>query len=267
MLVLFLFLLPTIIALSFLDKKLLIPNKIRNYWLKHIPVKGLSDTQLAHLKNHSTYYRQLTLVKQNEFEKRVARFITLKKFISRSSTIEVTEKMKVLISACAIQLAFGYPNIYFDHFRLILIYPDNYYSQITQQYHKGEVNSKGIIVLSWSNFLLGYDDMTDGINLGIHEMAHALHLENFVYNSEYKFIDAQYLSAFNKLAEIEKEKILLDENSFLRKYGGTNMQEFFAVVVENFFERPLALKEYNSELFHQTARILNQYYPQSLDKS
>ena len=90
--------------------------------------------------------------------------------------------MKALIAGSAIQLTFGYPDVDFGHFWRILIYPDNYYSTITHRYHKGEVNIKGIIVLSWKSFKEGFADSTDGRNLGFHEMAHALRLINIVEN-------------------------------------------------------------------------------------
>ena len=47
-----------------------------------------------------------------------------------------------------------------------------------------------------------------------------------------------------------------DQNSFFRKYGSVNEHEFFSVVVENFFERPAELYEYNPKLYALTAKIM-----------
>ena len=93
--------------------------------------------------------------------------------------------MTAMIASSAIQLTFGLPKINLKHFERILIYPDEYYSTINKQYHKGEVNPRlKAIVVSWKAFVAGYADPHDGINLGLHEMAHALKLENIIKNGE-----------------------------------------------------------------------------------
>ena len=48
----------------------------------------------------------------------------------------------------------------------------------------------------------------DGLNLGLHEMAHALHLENATTNEEYGFLDDDVLKVWTDLCykEIDKMK-------------------------------------------------------------
>ena len=83
----------------------------------------------------------------------------------------------------------AYPLLCCGTFKRILIYPDQYYSTITHRYHKGEVNPAAqAIVLSWNNFLAGYARPDDSLNLGLHEMAHALEIENLIDNDEYDFL-------------------------------------------------------------------------------
>ncbi len=166
--------------------------------------------------------------------------------------------MKALIAASAIQITFGYPSVYFEYFWRILVYPDQYYSKITRLYHKGEVSTKGFIILSWENFEKGYEDGTDGRNLGLHEMAHALQLENSIVNFEYDFIDFEALKAYDIEARKEIDKIRLHGSDFFRSYAATNRVEFFAVSVENFFERPGLFKAYNSVLYDLLTMILLQ---------
>lgn len=190
------------------------------------------------------------------FEKRVRRFIKLKEFIPRGGIKEVTEPMKVLVAGAAVQLTFGYPGVYFAHFWRILIYPDNYYSNITQRYHQGEVSERGIIVLSWRNFMEGLQDPTDGRNLALHEMAHALQLEDMITNEEYNFFDKQATTAFEKLAAEEIARMRQGEESFFRAYAATNMHEFFAVSVELFFEKPEELRLANGRLYASLVRLL-----------
>ncbi|MBK8884473.1 MAG: zinc-dependent peptidase [Bacteroidales bacterium] len=139
-----------------------------------------------------------------------------------------------------------------------MIYPDNYYSTITHKYHKGEVNRRGLIVLSWKSFKKGFSNQTDGLNLGLHEMAHALRLINIVENEEYDFYDRGIMNEFDAEAKYEINKLIHSpqEKSIFRKYGTTNMDEFFSVAIECFFERPYEFKQYNQKLYILLSKIL-----------
>ena len=97
----------------------------------------------------------------------------------------------------------------------------------------------------------------DGINLVIHEIAHALEIENIVQNGEWAFIPEDEMKAFKK----EARKVIPEIDagtSLLRPYAATNQREFFAVVVENFFERPAQLREVHPTVYDLTAKILRQ---------
>lgn len=210
------------------------------------------------LQKSCLYYQQLSSGNKATFERKVQRFIMLKKFVPRQLS-HVTVEMKVLISAAAVQLTFGLPNVYLRHFRTILIYPDTYYSTISHKYHKGEVNPAwGIIVLSWRNFVEGYVQPGDSINLGLHEMAHALRLENMIRNAESGFLDEDLMDKWEVLSLRELYKIRKGENHFFRNYAGSNEEEFFAIAVENFFERPLEFWGHMPELYKVMCLILNQ---------
>lgn len=167
--------------------------------------------------------------------------------------------MKVMISACAVQLTFGLPRVYLQHFSKILIYPTEYYSSITKQFHKGEVNPAfGAIVLSWKFFVDGYIYPTDSVNLGLHEMAHALRLENIIHNDEVDFFDDALVE---QLDDIALRMCALPEQpmeSFLRPYACSNPHEFFSVAVENFFERPAEFKSTLPEVYTIMRKLLNQ---------
>ncbi len=49
-----------------------------------------------------------------------------------------------------------------------------------------------------------------------------------------------------------------EENSIIREYASLNFEEFFAVCVENFFERPFELKAEFPQLFDDLKELLNQ---------
>lgn len=183
--------------------------------------------------------------------------MTSKKFIPREMN-HVSMEMKVLISASAIQLTFGFPNVNLRWFRNILVYPDTFYSHANKARHKGEVNPRAkAIVLSWKYFVEGYLQK-DGRNLGLHEMAHALRLENRITNQEFDFLDAEILHEWEIRAERTIQEIRNGTEYFFREYGATNNEEFFAVAVENFFERSKLFLEKHPKTYQTLCRLLKQ---------
>ncbi len=209
------------------------------------------------LQAYCGYYQALGSENKKRFEVRVQNFIDANEFIPRGYS-HLNDEMKALIAGAAIQLTFGFEHLNFAHFNKILLYPDDYYSRITLKYHQGEVNPRGFIVLSWSNFKEGFHHPADGRNLALHELAHALRLENAIRNAEFDFIDKKALKDFDKLARKEIEQIRAGGKSFFRPYAASNQHEFFAVAVENFFERPAGFMQYNPALYQCLARVLKQ---------
>ncbi len=229
------------------------------YFLNHtnLSTTGIKPAQKAILEKHFDFYNLLPQKSKKIFEYRVAKFISLKEFIPRNMD-EVTEEMQVLIAASAIQLTFGLPKIFLRHFKYILVFPDDFYSQSSNKYHKGEVNPmKKAIVLSWKHFVEGYIN-NEGVNLGLHEMAHALQLENIVENGEFDFLKDEDIKKWQDLATDEINKMKNGQATFFREYGSTNQAEFFSVAVENFFERPKAFNEYHTKLYRVMTDLLNQ---------
>lgn len=231
---------------------------LRDFFNRYFLILPLKPEYLHILEKKSNFYQKLNQKNKKLFEKRVNKFIAMKKFIPRGGLNKVTSEMKTLIAATAIQITFGYPAIYFEHFWRILIYPDTYYSTITKKHHYGEINLHGLIIFSWKKFVEGYQNYADGKNLALHEMAHALVVENRIRNSENNFLDNDLLKLFDNYYLREKEIIKADDNSFFRNYSTTNEHEFFSVAVENFFERPAEFYQYNPGLYAVTSRILKQ---------
>ncbi|WP_291777274.1 zinc-dependent peptidase [Cecembia sp.] len=222
--------------------------------------KKLTPNDIKVLNRFFPYYKNLQPKHQEEFKERLVRFISTKEFIPRGGLESITREMELLISATAIMVVFGFRNVELKHFSRILVYPDNYYSTINRTYHQGEVNPKlGIIVLSWKNFVEGFRDPKNGVNLGVHEMAHALKLENQIhYNEESNFFNKIAWQKFNDLAKDQIQQIKEDKDSFFRKSASNNPHEFFAVALEAFFERPEAFKSEHAALYKSLVFLLKQ---------
>jgi len=211
------------------------------------------------LQKYFTYYQQLLPADKARFERKVVNFIWGKRFIPRGVP-EVTIEARVLIAAAAVQLTFGLKDVRLTHFTRILVYPNDYYSAITKRYHRGEVNPRfGMIVLSWQSFIDGYITPGDSVNVGLHEMAHALRLENILRSEDYPpFFDDTLLKQFDDFGRDFCRRSMTNTGGFFRPYACTNIEEFFAVAVENFFERSTRFKSEFPEIYSVMVRLLNQ---------
>jgi MtfA peptidase len=212
------------------------------------------------LKPINVYFKKLSPEERKRFERRVFYFIdsTDIEFRHFKPTQLINyNAARYLIASVATEMSLFLSEDCYDAFNKIIIYPDNYYSPITKHYHKGETNpAAGYIVLSWSNLQTGFADKTDGVNLLMHELAHALWLENELF--EYEIFDEETLQIYKAASVRVMREMQGDDNHFLRRYALTNKEEFFAVSVENFFERPQKFKAALPELYSILARLLNQ---------
>jgi len=225
---------------------------------RYLIFKNLSEEYKSILQDCFIFYQQLSSKDKLHFERRLQRFIDRKHFIPEGDLKEVTPEMKTLIGASAIQLTFGLPGVYFKNFKFIHVYPDFYFSEDMLQFNAGEVHKSGHIFLSWKDFLEGYMDPSNGRNIGLHEMAHALRLENMIKNEEYQYLKWSDIELINQLTVEETEKIQSGITTIFREYAATNYHEFFAVLIEVFFEQPRLLYNYHPELYIVTTRLLRQ---------
>jgi len=224
--------------------------------------RKLERSDLQILVDRFPYYSRMNKKFKKDFEKRLQYILSSRQFYSRGGLQEVTEEMEVLIGATITMVIFGWKKVRLPHFRKILIYPNQYYSSINRAYHEGEVNPNfGIIVLSWRAFLEGLSDEGDGINLGVHEVAHALKLENQIKrNNEFNFISPRLLQEYRGYMANEIKLMESGKESPFRENALINEDEFFAVVLENFFERPEIFSKKRPE-FYKVMTLLMQQDP------
>lgn len=217
----------------------------------------LLPIQIEALESHFPFYHTLSATEQVRFRKRLAYFMRRKRFVAYEG-LDLFDSMKALICAEAIRITFGLKYFLLPHFKVIRVFPKEYYSEITQKYHKGEVNIKGAITFAWSSFAEGIVLPNDGVNVAIHEFAHAVYFENFIKNREYLFIDPELLRIWNEFAKLEMPQMKRDESHFIRAYGSTNIDEFFAVSTEHFFEQPEDFEREHDDLYLLLTKIYNQ---------
>ena len=233
-------------------------NFIRRMWI----IRKVKATINLHwtpydnlLQKYNPFYRNLSQANKARFLKRTATFMASKKF--EFQQMQPEEEIPLLISAAAVQLTFGLKHYLLDYFDKIYVLPNVYRYGFSGHPFEGHVNRDGIY-LSWNKFLEEYTDEMDGNNVGLHEMAHALAYVNFTahegrdHDFRRRFVD------FSETCKRIFEKVQAGETAFLGEYASTNYEEFWAVSVENFFERPQQFKTQMPDLYDALCTLLNQ---------
>jgi Mlc titration factor MtfA (ptsG expression regulator) len=219
--------------------------------------KLLTVNQLEILSRDFQFYQQLSENNKKYFEHRVAKFISKKKFIGKDNFV-ITDEVKVLIAATSCMLTFGMRHYLYKGLEAIIVYPSVYLSTVSNEYHKGEFNPRmKVIAFSWEDFLEGFQNNNDNLNLGIHEFGHALHFYGLKSEDISALIFANMFEKISQQVNHKPNQQRLIESDYFRVYGYTNQFEFLAVILEHYFETPLEFKNEFPELFQNVSLMLN----------
>jgi len=174
---------------------------------------------------------------------------------------EVDDETRLLIAASAAMLGHGMPRFEWPRLRDIVVYPrafDDEYQQHAASDISGMVHHQGPILYSRRDLRLGFR-RHDGHNVGVHELAHVLDLADG--HADGVPIGASWASSAPWLEVISDRLAKLRGRRYphvLRDYAKTNEAEFFAVAVENFFERPRKLRGADPELYEMLCDYFGQ---------
>ena len=227
----------------------------RHFYLK---LRKLTPEQKAILEREFSFYQKLTPKEQSYFEHRLVNFIEDKDFIGRDA-LTISDQHKVLIGATGVMLTFGFRDYFIGLIDKIFVYPSEYYSHINDTEHKGEFNPKlKALVLSWEDFMFGYDIANDNLNLGIHEFSHAIFFnsrkERDVSSSIFQDSYKELMDLLSNNEALRKELI---STRYFRDYAYTNQFEFLAVVIESFIESPEEIRNKFPDIYAKVKQMLN----------
>jgi MtfA peptidase len=184
--------------------------------------------------------------------------------------LEMTDEIRVTIAAQACLLILNRDTNYYPDLITVLVYPSIFYADVEEpdgpivsEYKEdraGESWDLGVVILSWEDVLEYASTGRGGYNVVLHEFAHQLDMENGAIDGmpglasreerdEWGHVFNEAYRGF-ELAARKNRRTLIDA------YGLGDPAEFFAVVTETFFERPLALQRENASLY----RVLSHYY-------
>ncbi|RPG33463.1 zinc-dependent peptidase [Flagellimonas sp.] len=232
-------------------------ERLTLYNLFH-PVKKITARERLFILNFLKPFYDLTPLQRKEFLVRFAWFKSKKHFVFYGN-IENKKEIKAYVAASAVLLTLGLRNYRFEKsIKRVIVYPSKYYSKISKNHHVGEYNPRlRTLVFSAESLKDGFEIPNDNINLGIHEVAHALMIETFKKNN-FEAKRFQFgLAKVKELFDDESFSFRLSESSYFRDYGKTNFVEFFAVATENFVETPSQFKRDFPNLYEIVKRMLN----------
>jgi len=190
--------------------------------------------------------------------------------------LELTDEIRVTISAQACLLLLGLPHNYYQNIQTILVYPstvippprkigffevplepvENPYPII------GEAIQQGPVIIIWDAALHGGRHPESGHNVVYHEFAHKLDMLDGAPDgtpplrnrAEYR----EWVQIFSREYLRLRRDAERGKKTFLNVYGATNEAEFFAVATEQFFDQPLMMQKNAPDLY----RVLKEYYRQ-----
>ena len=216
----------------------------------------LNEQQKAVLATNFHFYNELKPKYKRYFEHRVYKFMINYEFVG--TDFLVTEKMKITIGATYTMLTFGMRHYLNPMFKKILLFPDIYYSEQTQNYHKGEFNPRlEAIVLSWKHFEEGIEVANDNLNLGLHEFTHAFHIHSLKSEETTAVLFNESLQNLFRIVSHPQIKEQLVASGFLRDYAYENKFEFVAVLLEYFFESPQEFKSQFPSIYLKVKQMIN----------
>jgi len=242
------------------------------YWSKQktrkkLLLTALSVQQRAIITQHVPLVQKLPSELRRKFEGKVNAFLHQIEFIGCNG-LEVNEEMRLSIAAQACLLVVN-SDIWYKHLSTILIYPGAFKSRqiehsgyvVTERetIRSGESWSRGPVVLSWAHTEKGATNDKDGHNVVLHEFAHQIdylsgqHDGAPILNSVQSV--ANWKRVFSKAYRSHVRSIEMGHKTVLDAYGAKGPEEFFAVAVEVFFEKPEALKRVDPAVYEQLVAL------------
>jgi Mlc titration factor MtfA (ptsG expression regulator) len=227
----------------------------------------LSELQRAIVDRQVPLTRKLPAELRGNLEGKIILFMDQIEFIGCNG-LEVTEEMRLSIAAQACLLVVN-SEIWYDHLHTILIYPSAFKSKqarhdgyvVTEReiVRTGESWARGPVILSWTHAQRGAVNDHDGHNVVFHEFAHQIddlsgHTDGVPNLSKDQSL-ACWAKAFVEAYERHVQHVRRGHRTVVDAYGAEGPEEFFAVAVEAFFERPVALWRAEPAVYEQLSEL------------
>lgn len=243
-------------------------RSIRRYLLRR---REFPESWQRILETRVPYYRYLPDRLREELRRHMPVIMTDKIF-EGCGGLEMDEEKRVVISAYATILILGEPAGYYPDLKAILVYPADYYAEVSEEdaagivtegveSRSGESWGVGSLVLSWRDIELDLAEPFTGRNLIFHEFAHQLDEVYGVTAGIDETGEVYTSNEWNETLATEYRSLRRSaesgEETLLDPYGATLPMEFFSVATECFFETGHAMREHHPKLYRMFTRFYN----------
>ena len=179
---------------------------------------------------------------------------------------EIDDDIRLTIAGNACLLALRRAPPLYPAFETILVYPDTYlapevsYDGLVEVHGEtarlGESWHRGPVVLSWADVVRGVEE--GGHNVVMHEFAHKLDEENLDMDGLPVLRDRRHYPQWAQVLSREYDafcqRVDAGSEAVIDSYGAESPAEFFAVITEAFFDKPVLMKQQLPDLYSQLAR-------------
>ena len=229
----------------------------------------------AFVRSNVAHYRMLDAAERSELNAMTQVFLEEKQW-EGCGGLQLSDEIRVTIAAQACLLQLGLPHDYYRNVASILVYP----STVVLPQHNpgvfervdapleapgpilGQAFARGPVILVWDAVLHGARHPEQGHNVVYHEFAHQLDMLDGAADGTPPLPESDQFSEWVEVCSREFQRLrgLAEKghHTFLDAYGASSEAEFFAVATEEFFDRPLALRQHAPDLY----RVLGDYYRQ-----
>ena len=214
------------------------------------------DAWLAYLAANVPYYPLLASEEQEKLRRDLRVFIAEKRWEGCGGLV-LDDEMKVTIAAQACLLTLARDEDDYRVVQSILVYPNEYavphqtrlqdtFSIVGQSTRLGEAWYRGPVILSWADVRESSRHLGDGRNLVWHEFAHQLDMLDREIDGTPPLENRAQYRQWTAVMTAEHERLRASaeagQPTLLDPYGTQNEAEFFAVVTECFFDRPVEMR-------------------------
>lgn len=221
------------------------------------------------LTRNVVHWHYLDAAEADQAEETVKELVALKNW-SPAQGFEMTDEVRVTIAGQAALLVLGFPGYDYRNVRTIVVHattirlPGQRYTIVegTQTNADlallGQSDEDGTVYLVWDELLANARHPERGHNLVYHEFAHTLDRADGSVDG-IPPMDPDARVRFKEVCDKEYELLQHGvDDSLLRSYAGVNPPEFFAVVTEAFFDKPVELRDQKPDLYD----VLREFYGQ-----
>lgn len=227
---------------------------------------------LAIVERNFSLFRRLGTEDRAELLGHLQVFLDEKTF-EGAGGLAIDDEIRVTVAAPACLLLLHREPHYYPELVSIVVYPHAYVARVVERGPDGVVHefdsarlgeswTRGVVVLSWDDVIAAGRDVHHAHNVVLHEFAHQLDAENGAVDGapllERRGLYAAWARILSGEFDALRRAAARGVHSDIDPYGATSPAEFFAVVTEAFFERPVELRRRHGALYEELALFYKQ---------